>query len=173
MTALPVTASRFNVDAFSEWIDAQGWPRAGTTNEWEILRYKSVGGWNIVYRTKKGGITWTGNSREDYRAFLAKPKRHTLTGNQRKAIREKLFTRDGCACWYCIEFFTESDFATIEHLVPQSDGGGHQLANLVLAHESCNQLADSAPLARKIELRDRFLAERKVTPPWETIRKAA
>lgn len=173
MAMLPVTANDFKADAFAEWIDAQGWQRAAPTNDWELLRYKSVAGWNIVYRTKKGGITWTGNSREDYRLFQNGPdadKPTALTSTQRKSLRKKLLKRDGCACWYCTEFFTEDDFATIEHLVPRSEGGGHQPANLVLAHKSCNKKADNAPLAHKIELRDGFLAALETTPPWESVR---
>lgn len=171
MAPLPITTTEFKADAFAEWIDAQGWQRAKPTNEWEVIRYRSADGWHIVYRTKKDGITWTGNSHEHYRAFLrAGAKPSTLSTGQRKAIRKKLLKRDGCSCWYCTEFFTEGDFATIEHLVPQSEGGGHQMANLVLAHKSCNVKADNAPLARKIELRDAFLAALETTPPWESVR---
>lgn len=176
MKTLPLAAESFKIDAFSEWVEAQGFNRAAPTNEWEMVRYQSDSGWNIVYRTKKGRITWTGDARKHYLSFLnggMQPKAKTLTSSQRKAIRKKLTKRDGCACWYCTEFFTDDDFATIEHLVPQSEGGGHQLANLVLAHKSCNQKADNAPLAHKIELRDGFLAALETTPPWESVRGLA
>ena len=56
----------------------------------------------------------------------------------------RLAERDGWWCWLCggaIDPRAPSDSrsgATVDHLVPRSRGGGHEPANLRLAHKSCN-----------------------------------
>jgi 5-methylcytosine-specific restriction endonuclease McrA len=59
-----------------------------------------------------------------------------IVSNKRK-IRRFLFNRDGTGCFYCntrLNFET----ATIDHLIPKSQGGSDNLDNLVLACHECN-----------------------------------
>jgi 5-methylcytosine-specific restriction endonuclease McrA len=71
------------------------------------------------------------------------------------AKRLRVVLRDGLTCWYCgrtlsldipgdlpmadeAERAAWAGYATIDHLTPQSRGGTHDLANLVLCCRSCN-----------------------------------
>lgn len=171
----PLNAKGVKADAFSEWITERGWALQRLTNPWEIVRYKSGGVVHIVYRTKKDSITWTGQSLKHYGEFLGqgKPakkawKARPLKSQSRKVLLPKLRARDGDCCWYCGEFL--EDDTTIEHLIPRADGGTHTLANLVLAHQDCNQAAADAPLANKIVMQAEFARKRATTPPWVSIR---
>lgn len=56
----------------------------------------------------------------------------------------RLAERDGWTCWLCggdidpTATVSSPWRATIDHLVPRSRGGGHEPANLRLAHRRCN-----------------------------------
>ena len=63
--------------------------------------------------------------------------------------RKRLRRRDGDACCWCGRdmLFADSgvdnwvnhpDQATLEHVIPLSDGGGHDDENCKLAHKACN-----------------------------------
>ncbi len=60
---------------------------------------------------------------------------------------EALAERGGAACWLCTEpvdmtlrwTVTEDAAATVDHVVPISEGGEHSMANARLAHWSCNR----------------------------------
>lgn len=74
-------------------------------------------------------------------------------------IRKLLRARDGKDCWLCGKPMTSKGptNATIEHLVPQSAGGGgslSDLSNLVLAHHACNVRLGVMPLADKLKLKE-------------------
>lgn len=45
-----------------------------------------------------------------------------------------------------------------EHLLSRCHGGRSNMANMVLAHVTCNQEADNLPLVEKIKLRDQMRA---------------
>jgi len=48
------------------------------------------------------------------------------------------------------------DYETIEHLMPLSKGGSHEMSNLALAHKKCNQergIEDREPLLRRVARR--------------------
>lgn len=65
------------------------------------------------------------------------------------AIKAAIIKRDGWLCHYCGKPMRWKNgekgrpeprgLATIEHLVPVSEGGSRELDNLVLAHKACNQ----------------------------------
>jgi 5-methylcytosine-specific restriction endonuclease McrA len=68
--------------------------------------------------------------------MYTKNKIAKIVGNKRR-IRRFLFNRDGTKCFYCnvkLNFET----ATIDHLIPKSQGGSDNLDNLVLACHGCN-----------------------------------
>lgn len=51
-----------------------------------------------------------------------------------KAFRQEVYERDGYRCVYC----NATQGLTLDHLVPQSRGGIHEVSNLVTACRSCN-----------------------------------
>lgn len=63
-----------------------------------------------------------------------------LRPKQRKAICRKLKKHYGNRCYYCTRTF-EGDGRrgrTLDHLIPLSRGGTHEMSNLVLACSKCN-----------------------------------
>jgi 5-methylcytosine-specific restriction endonuclease McrA len=57
--------------------------------------------------------------------------------------REDVFARDGYVCWICNEACTNEQVpaakaATVDHVVPLSQGGSHTMANVRCAHFVCN-----------------------------------
>jgi len=70
--------------------------------------------------------------------------RSKLNSRRRETKRKKLRERDGDHCWICrqpMDFKGSAigpEFATIDHVVPRSQGGSHDIGNLRLAHRRCN-----------------------------------
>ena len=60
-----------------------------------------------------------------------------MSHEKRDRRRKMLIARDGLACGICGEPMTEAT-VTIDHIVPVSKGGSHEMANLRLAHKRCN-----------------------------------
>ncbi len=58
------------------------------------------------------------------------------------AAKSAILTRDGFMCMYCGEHGS-----TIDHIVPQSQGGANTWENLVCACQSCNSLKADKSLA--------------------------
>lgn len=64
---------------------------------------------------------------------------------------EALVARDGPSCWLCgkvvnLEIRWNSAWApSLDHVVPRSKGGGNELKNLRLAHQSCNTKRGNLP----------------------------
>ena len=80
------------------------------------------------------------------------------TQSERRLLRQWLRNRDGDLCCWCrlaLDFdYGEGAhrrplFATVEHIIPCSKGGGSEAENLALAHRVCNQGRNSAAIARK------------------------
>jgi 5-methylcytosine-specific restriction endonuclease McrA len=65
-----------------------------------------------------------------------------MGGRQRASRRKKLFeiwgVNDHAPCWWCLVMLPNTPRATIEHLIPQSMGGGHHIENLRIACDECN-----------------------------------
>lgn len=72
--------------------------------------------------------------------------------SDRKAkMRARLFERDGNKCHLCglpmsIYHPNHPLGATIDHLIPRSQGGNNDISNLKLAHKRCNEARADAPL---------------------------
>ena len=49
------------------------------------------------------------------------------------AIRIRVLTEEGWTCWIC-----RGDADTVDHLLPQAQGGAHDRANLRASCQSCN-----------------------------------
>ena len=70
------------------------------------------------------------------RAYYAKRGGH----GYQKHLAE-LLARQGFVCPLCDELICGEDYrriATVDHIVPQSKGGGHEKANLQVVHLHCN-----------------------------------
>ena len=62
-----------------------------------------------------------------------------LNSKSRARKRKAILERDGPYCWWCEFPFTKDDPSTIEHIVPRSKGGTHDLENLANVHRRCNR----------------------------------
>lgn len=182
MSNLPIRRTQFNMAGFAVWLSNSGAEVGAPTNPYELIRYRAYaeGGsktaTHIVYTKDNGLLTFCGDSRKHYEAFLGGlidklitgPKRRDRRGGSDAArTRRKLLARDGDECWFCGK--PMGDDCTIEHLVPKSTGGANRLANYALAHGVCNKAAADKPLVEKIAMRARLratpeqkIAERKV-----------
>ena len=134
------------------------------TNEFEILRFRTIGGVgvSVLYRRKNGSQTGTGEMELAIDGFYkrrawtpgvprALPRRKQLS-HRIKVLRD----RDGDACFYCglALVFDDRDDFRIEHLVPRSHGGPDHVSNLALTHTLCEMKAGTLSAAEKVRLRD-------------------
>jgi hypothetical protein len=183
MSNLPMRDRQFRTAEFLAWIAGNGGEVCAPTNPYELVRYRAYTSGatkaltHIVYRKDNGLLTWTGASMKHYQAFLdgeafawsqpydlanpdKKPKAKKVgkgpKASAKASSRAKLMDRDGSDCWFCALPLGED--ITLEHLVPQSRGGGNDIANLVLAHAACNRNAADFSLSEKIAMRTRMLA---------------
>lgn len=151
-------ALNFNLDHLHAYIEREGGLILPPTNEWEVTRYRLSGVIHIIYKNKKGQLTFTGRSKVHVKASTAPVSRPTT--KQRKSKRARVLQRDGDACWLCGETMLEGD-QTLEHLIPLAHGGSHDLKNLVLTHARCNNKLGHRSLEEKQQMRN------KESPPWE------
>lgn len=81
---------------------------------------------------------------------------HSLNSDKKRIrLRRAVRQRDGDDCWLCggLMLFgkvTSGDYATLDHVVPRAQGGTHDLGNLKLAHQRCNNLRGNAPVAERL-----------------------
>jgi hypothetical protein len=192
MRNLPMREAQFRTAEFLAWIVGNGAEVCPPTNPYEVVRYRAYTSGatkaltHIVYRKDSGLLTWTGASMKHYQAFLdgeefawsqpydlaksdKKPKAKKASkgpkAGTKAASRAKLMDRDGTDCWFCSLPLGED--ITLEHLVPQSRGGGNDIANLVLAHAVCNRTAADLSLSEKIAMRSRMQARATLSPERE------
>jgi 5-methylcytosine-specific restriction endonuclease McrA len=75
---------------------------------------------------------------------------------EKRALQQQAFIRENGRCFYCEkEVFSRQgrsryavdrhDDATIDHIVPQSEGGQNDLGNIVLACRRCNGKRGTSP----------------------------
>lgn len=60
------------------------------------------------------------------------------------SILDRVVARDGVDCWLCGLPTTKADRSR-DCLVPQKDGGRHNLANVRVAHKLCNSVRGHTP----------------------------
>lgn len=170
----PIRRGQFDVQGFLAFVSANGGEIAKPTNPYEVCRYRAY--WrgtnkasvHVVYAKENGLLTFTGGSKEHYRAFLNGTPICEPPGtgdpvvmpivepasSKGGRIRNRLRARDGDGCWFC--GLPLGDDCTIEHLVPKAQGGRNALANYALAHQKCNAAAADLPLVEKIAMRERL-----------------
>lgn len=73
----------------------------------------------------------------------------SLNPKTRKRWKVILWERQKGRCYWCDKRMFRhvhcDHFATFEHLIPRSQGGGDIFENFVLAHRSCNQRRGDMP----------------------------
>jgi 5-methylcytosine-specific restriction endonuclease McrA len=71
-------------------------------------------------------------------------RNRTPRGKDRPRVIRALLARDGSSCCHCgqpVEFDVEPNHprrASLDHIVPRSEGGDNSIANLRLAHRGCD-----------------------------------
>jgi hypothetical protein len=156
----PSTINQFrpHQGAFSSWLQSRGAIIHEPTNRYEVMRFDAVGGVALVYRKQNGTLTWTGNALAAWQAFQAgkdswrpseKVPRSTQGKRRRHAAILNVASRDGWSCIYCGCPLT-AETATIEHVVPLSQGGIDRMVNMALACAECNHGLGDLPPAKKI-----------------------
>lgn len=155
-----------NLKKFETFLMNSGAQVLPATNEWELVRFRCDKGTGVIYKNKRGDLTFCGPAEEAHRAFnigmpwscIDKKKR-----TQRKIVMDELLARDGDTCFFCGEKFDEdgnpnSDrSATLEHLLAIANGGNNNINNLVLAHQDCNYKAARLSLIEKVKLRESLM----------------
>lgn len=146
---------------FEEFLQGSGAEILPVTNAWELARFRSANGICVVYQSGKGKVSYSNEYAHD--AFSAFTDKRCWTAGRiiervrRKTVEQLLIERDGDKCFYCGDVFEDDQLApTLEHLLSRSHGGNNHLANLCLAHVSCNERAANLPIVEKIRLRDKF-----------------
>lgn len=161
----------FELSAFEKWLTGHGAIVEAPTSEWEVIRFWTKAGLQVVYRNAKGFETWPAEATRLKDVFLSgQSEKLAPVMARKKRLRGKvadLLRRDGPECWFaCGVVFEGSDDerATIEHLCARCYGGPNHGANLVLACEPCNRKADNLHIASKVAIREKNLAERGMLP---------
>lgn len=155
-------AKRDEMAVFADWLAARGAEVLTTTNEWEMVRFRSDRGVGVIYQNRAGKRSYTGpahdawqgfRSNTDWRAF---PRGSRRTRHRTDVVLQTLFDRDGEACFFCGDPLEED--VTKEHLHSVTNGGNSHLGNLALAHEGCNLLATHLSVVEKVKLREQLHA---------------
>lgn len=143
----------------NEFLEVGGAKIMAVTNEFEVARFISANGTCVIYRNKKGVISYSNEHAEAaFQLFLrGKPWSATKVHNRvpRKTIEAKLLERDGDDCFFCFVKFSEAVPPTLEHLLAINNGGNNHIANLCLACEPCNVEVGSMHIAEKMKIRER------------------
>ncbi|RIY00189.1 HNH endonuclease [Aureimonas flava] len=172
-----MTSSAFDRDTFAEWIVAQGGTVQPGTNEWEVLRYRtSSNETGVVYRNKKGELSYTERSRADLAKFLADTnfapaeRVNRLKAEWTAKTRAILLERDGPGCVFCGQFLDRGELRpTIEHFHALAKTGNNHPDNLALACEGCNGAVGNDPVVKKIAFRDHVRSLIADVPPWQVV----
>lgn len=84
------------------------------------------------------------------------------------ALRNRIIEECGGVCFYC----GESDYLTIDHIVPWVQGGTHHPMNLVSACRSCNSIAGDR-LFRDVTDKINYILDRKEQLSTDQLRRIA
>ena len=152
------------IAAFKNFLNRSGAEIFSSPNPYEVMRFRAGQGMATIYRNAVGKLKFVGPVGEPWRAFVmnlpfrGSPKSARAAGDERAEIVATLVDRDGRQCFYCPKAIATGS-ETIEHLVPVTSGGPDHLANLVLAHRRCNELAGVLSVFEKIRLREQLRAD--------------
>lgn len=165
MAKLPEYIGRLPVPKFEAFLNAHGVEVLTPTNEWEVMRVIINDVVQVVYKNKKGQLSWQGCDHL-IRAFHAWRDKSPMdawldklaSGGQVKKKSPKfkaIIDRDGYECFYCaIGLTPETD--SVEHLLAKAHGGSSHISNLVLACKPHNREAGHLSIAEKVRMRDQL-----------------
>ena len=142
-----------DANKFKSWLTKRGAVVLDPTNQWEVVRFKTVNGVSVIYTKANGRLTFTGESDEAYKAYKANKVWKSVDRKRQnlRAHKARLATRDGKKC-FCCNAKLGYDELTIEHLLSFSHGGTDNDNNLCLVCKPCNKLLGNLPVAKKVEL---------------------
>jgi hypothetical protein len=143
------------LDTFKTFLVTHGAQVLEPTNEWEVVRFKNANETSIIYCTKRGGLTFTGNALDAWNAFKSNTAWRAIpaTKRQQKSTPDiaTIRARDGDECFYCLTYVAVHE-ESIEHLVELTSGGPNHISNKFLAHVKCNQAVGNLSAPEKIAL---------------------
>ena len=141
-----------NIDSnkFKKWLTSQGVEILPNTNEHESVRFKGRET-GVLYKSGKTSNVYALKALVCFTTNTSWDGKPINVGRNKNYHKEKikLLKRDGDLCFYCYRPLN-SDI-TIEHLIALSSGGKNTLANMVLAHEKCNNSVKNQPISNKVK----------------------
>lgn len=150
----PSHINQLDLEKFQLWLIARGSAILAPTNSWEVLRFDAEPP-GIIYHNAKGRLSYVGSAQAAMEAFLtsgpwrAYPATPPLPSFFKKTLVKALLQRDGGICIYC--GLALGDDVTVEHFVPLTHRGPHNIANTALVHKTCNEAVDHLDVRAKIE----------------------
>lgn len=144
------------VRKFEAWLNSRGADVLATTSEWELCRFSCSFGVGVVYRSKKGVVSYSSEKARQTVECWRDNKAWEYGGPRVKnkgGKKPQLISRDGHACFYCGLSFDSADM-TVEHILSRTHGGPDKLANMALSCRPCNEAAGSMTVVAKIAFRD-------------------
>jgi len=146
------------IESFKGWLSSQGCELLPSTNEFELIRFRSKLGTGVVYTGRRGVSVSAPFVSEAFDCFT-NAKKWRGKGKPTKRCggskhKRQLIDRDGLCCFYCGNEFEPKDL-TQEHLHAVTQGGSDRLENKVLACKPCNEEAGHLPIIDKVKLREK------------------
>ena len=148
----------FSISKFENWIIQQGGEILPCTNDYELIRFKGKQT-GIIYKSNKVGNIYTARTLGNFLKGEKWGGQPISTGreNSYRKYKLRLIERDGRACFYCGKLMNTD--ISLEHLIPLTAGGQNNLANMVLAHEKCNQKYGALPISKKVSCAIKYRVE--------------
>lgn len=141
------------LERFVAWLAERGAETLKPTNEWELVRFNAGKEKGIIYTNAKGRIRFTGVALAAWESFRSSGGWRAAEATKRKAhATPRIATiraRDGDLCFFCLEV-VKPEHESEDHIVAKTFGGPNHIANLVLAHRTCNSRAGNLSAAEKI-----------------------
>jgi len=157
------------LDPFKQWLSANGAELVVPIQQHEVIRFNwgnvvgiamhSPSDTKRIYAVNKGmRIAYLGYKQSRRPSFAPKLKKRQQTTPNKIAT---LIERDGRECFYCGGGFPHTDHEgndplrmTVDHVFERSNGGTSHIANLVLAHQFCNEAVANMSVSEKFRYRD-------------------
>lgn len=157
-----------HLPALRDWLTARGASLIDTTNEWEVIRFKTSKSTAVIYRKATGGLTYTGGAKAAVDSFCKNAEWRAGPATKRakkKAGRNPVFNtlrrRDGDLCFFCQQDVDE-EVESIEHLVAVTHQGPNHISNYVLAHRVCNAQAGHLSAMEKIAIHTKAVISKSI-----------
>lgn len=155
-----MSAREKQVERFKAWVAERGGEVLIPTNEYEVVRFRAERKTSIIYSSRSGNFTYTGDARKAWDAFEANESfrfvqraKADVRHQNRNVVIRTLVERDGNLCFYCGASFDE-ERPTKEHLIPITAGGPDHLGNIFLSCLPCNRDVGHKSAPEKIRYRD-------------------